>query len=72
MDLDLTNESGYINIEKRKDGGIGIYIESIGGTLQIDKDEMITVINWLKTYLQSQDETGATNVTRTDKRTSRT
>ena len=56
MDLDLKNENGYLNIEKRNDGGIGIYVESQNITLQLSKDEMIKVMGWLMTYLNSQDK----------------
>jgi hypothetical protein len=46
-DFSLTNKNGYLNIESRKDGGIGIYVECPALTLALTKDEMLKVIEWL-------------------------
>jgi hypothetical protein len=49
---------GSLNIEKRNDGGIGIYYETEAShnTLMLSKDEMIKVMGWLMTYLNGQDK----------------
>lgn len=56
-DLDMKTIGGSLNIEKRNDGGIGIYYETDAphNTLMLSKDEMIKVMGWLMTYLNSQD-----------------
>lgn len=53
-DFDLTNDNGYLNIECRTDGGIGIYVECPATTLALTKDEMIKLAGWLITYIEGQ------------------
>ncbi len=47
MDLDIENESGYLNVEVRIDKGIGIYIEAKNKTLMLTKEETLKLAKWL-------------------------
>lgn len=56
-DLDLTTLNGYLNIEARTDGGIGIYYEVKNNELNtsmLDKEQMLKLAGWLITYIEGQ------------------
>jgi len=49
--------NGYLNIEFRTDGGIGIYYECNSdpvNTLMLNKEQMIKLAGWLVTYIEGQ------------------
>ncbi len=54
-DLDLTTLNGYLNVEARTDGGIGIYYEIKDNklnTLMLDKEQLLKLAGWLITYIE--------------------
>ena len=53
--LDLTTLNGYLNVENRTDGGIGIYYSTSSApqnTLMLDKEQMLKLAGWLITYIE--------------------
>lgn len=51
-DFDLTNANGYLNVEVRTDGGVGIYVESPAATLALSKDETLKLAAWLMQHIE--------------------
>lgn len=52
QDLDLKTLNGNLNVEKRIDGGIGLYYECGDSTLQLSKDQLIKLAGWIITYIE--------------------
>lgn len=55
QNLDMKTLNGYLNIEKRTDGGIGIYYETTSdpsNTLMLDKKQLVELAGWIVTYLE--------------------
>ena len=52
-DLDLDCLNGWLNMERRTDGGIGLYAGVSSGdvdTLHLNKEQFEAVIKWLNAY----------------------
>ena len=51
-DFTVDNGSGFINIEERTDGGIGVYVESSNSTMTVmlTKDDLEKLIEWITDY----------------------
>lgn len=54
QNLDLKTLNGYLNIEHRTDGGIGIYYSTDQNTLMLNKEQLIKMMGWLITYIEDQ------------------
>ena len=58
QDFDLTNKCGYMFLEPRSDGGIGVYV-SVDTTkaksvcLPLTRDEMLNMAGWLIAYIDA-------------------
>lgn len=50
-DFDLTNAEGYINVESRTDGRIGVYMHSPHVTLTLSKEETLKLAAWLMLHV---------------------
>lgn len=54
QDLNLTTLNGILNVEKRTDGGIGIYYDTSEGTLMLNKEQLIKLAGWIITYIEEK------------------
>lgn len=56
-DLDIKALNGVLSIERRTDGGIGLYYEATEAphnTLMLDKEQLIKMMGWLVTYIEEK------------------
>ena len=56
-DLDLQALNGYLNIEFRTDGGVGIYYDDVKeghNTLMLNREHLLKMMSWLMTYIEGQ------------------
>lgn len=59
-ELDIDTENGYLSVEPRSNGGIGIYQslneDAKGIVLMLSRDEMLLFASWLISYIEANKD----------------